>query len=86
MNNKPAITAADVSDAWIADCREAMSVREGVPIAADPLVPAINAWSIARNRWIPLMLPGSGTLFTDFDARNEVLARLNAKRAPGARP
>ncbi len=78
MTTKPPITAADVSDAWIADCRQAMSVREGVPIAADPLVPSINAWSIARNRWLPLMLPGSGTTFSSFDDRNLVLARLNA--------
>ncbi len=85
MNTKPPITAADVSDKWVQDCREAMSVREGVPIAANPSVPSIDAYSIGRKAWIPIMLPGSGTTFVSFEDRNKVLARLTEKRAPGVR-
>ncbi len=79
MTNKPPITAADVPPEWIAACRQAMSVREGVPVRANPLRPSIEAYSIARNGWGEIMLPGSGFLFTSFDDRNLVLHKLTSK-------
>ena len=79
MNQKPPITAADVPEQWILDCREAMSVHEGVPIRPNPSVPCIEVFSINRSRWMPLALPGSGILFSNFDERNIVLAKLNRK-------
>ncbi len=79
MKNKPPITAADVSPEWIVACREAMSVREGVPVRPNPSKPQIEAYSIGRKAWIPIMLPGSGTLFTNFDERNAVLQKLTSK-------
>lgn len=81
MTSKPPITSEMVSDQWVADCREAMSVREGVPIRASGTVAGIEVWAVNRGRWQPLVLPGSGTLFCDCDERNKVLARLNAKAA-----
>lgn len=80
VNNLPPITAADIMPEWIAACREAMHVREGVPIRANPRQPSIDAYSINRRQWGPIMLPGGGFTFVDFDERNLVLGRLNDPR------
>lgn len=79
LTTPPPITAQDVTPEWIAACKEAMSQHEGVPVRANPLTPSIDAFSINRKRWIPLTLPGSGTLFATFDDRNAVLGRLQSK-------
>lgn len=76
---KPAISATDLPDEWYAAVRQAMSQHEGVPIKADPLRPCIVVWSINREVWQPLQLPGDGILFNSFDDRNVVLRRLEGK-------
>jgi hypothetical protein len=78
MIEKPPITSSEIPDQWIADCREALNRHEGVPIRAHATEPAIERWSINRNAWGLLMLPGSGTHFTNTDERNAVLVRLRA--------
>lgn len=79
MTPKPPITASDITPEWIASVREAMSVKEGVPVRGNPLRPTIEAYSINRKAWGPIMLPGGGVTFADFDARNQVLLRLQGK-------
>lgn len=76
----PPITSQDITPEWIAACREAIRQREGVPIRANPMQPSIDAYSINRRAWGPIMLPGGGFVFTNFDERNEVMRRLNDSR------
>ena len=81
MTNKPPITNSAIPDEWIADTREAARVTEGVALRAHAALPRIEAFSINRNRWLPLMVPGSGFDFTDATERDAALARINAKGA-----
>lgn len=72
------ITADEVPDQWIADIREAMRL-DGFPVLANPSFPRITVKSTRNNVIGPLMLPGSGVDFTDFDQRNIVLHKLTGK-------
>lgn len=76
---KPPITAQDVPDSWVAACRQAASVREGVALRPNPIDRTIEAYSINYRKFIPLMLPGGGTEFaTDADVA-AVWGRLEGK-------
>lgn len=77
MNEKPPITAASVPDEWISDVREIL-VRDGQAIRAGD-GPSIEAKSLRTNKWGRLMLPGSGTTFTDVAERDVVLAKLDGR-------
>ncbi len=79
MIPKPAIPADLLPDDWYTACREAMNQREGVPIRANPTSAAIDAYSINRKAWGPILLPGGGTTFTSVAERDAVLRRLEGK-------
>lgn len=79
MITKPPIPASAVSDQWIADCREALNQREGVPIRAHATEPMIETWAINLKRFLPQMLPGSGTTFVSMEDRDIVLRKLEGK-------
>lgn len=72
----PPISPASLDDKWYEAVRYAMSVRDGVPIRANPSIPAIDVWSNNRHAFMPLLLPGGGLTFETWDQRNEVLRRL----------
>ncbi len=74
---KPPIPAASISDEWIANCREAVNQREGVPIRGYGM--SIEVWSINLKAWIPLTLPGGGFTFESVEDRDSVLARLEGQ-------
>ncbi len=73
---KPPIPASSLPEGWIDACREAMRHGEGVPVRANPNCAAIDAYSINRKAWLPILLPGSGTTFETVADRNAVLRKL----------
>lgn len=79
MITKPPITADAVSDQWIADCREALQRQPGIKIRAGVRELTIDTFSVSREEWMPLMLPGSGTTFASAWDRDAVLRKLEAK-------
>ena len=79
MPSPPPISLADLPDEWYTSTREAMTVREGVPIRCNPQRASIDFFSVNRGCWMPLLLPGAGILFASFEERNEAVRRLQAK-------
>jgi len=75
MTPKPPITAAELDETWVPATREAMRVREGVPIRAGD-GNTIEAFSINLDRWLPIMLTGGGTTFATAEDRDAVLGLL----------
>lgn len=78
MIAKPPITLSDLDESWVPATREAMRVREGVPVRAGH-GNTIEAYSINRDRWMPIMLTGGGTRFASAEERDAVLLHLNSK-------
>jgi len=76
MNERPAITAAAVSDQWIADARDAAQ-REGYAFRAA----AGCTIEIKRDHttWRHLTLPTTALRFINDAERNAVLAKLQRK-------
>lgn len=79
LNSKPPIAPTHLNDDWYASTKEAIRNWDGVPIRANPTQPAIDVWSINFSQWLPLMLPGGGVTFENFDQRNVVLRRLQGR-------
>lgn len=73
---KPPIPASALPEGWIEACREAMRHHEGVPVRANPTMAAVDAYSISRRAWCPIMLPGGGFTFTSNEERDGVLRKL----------
>lgn len=67
------ITSSDIPDQWISDAKEAMK-RCRYLLRAGPG----NTIQIGGqgHPWMALMLPGSGTTFTEASERNVVLRKL----------
>lgn len=76
MTPKPPITAAELDETWVPATREAMRVRDGVPIRAGERN-TIEAYSLNRDRWMPIMLTGGGVSFVTPEDRDAVLRLLN---------
>ncbi|MBI5768728.1 MAG: hypothetical protein HZA93_13100 [Verrucomicrobia bacterium] len=85
---KPAITAAQVPDAWIAIVRETAqrnghAVRGGnIDVSLPNSAPArflyvIEVQSINTGEFGALMLPGDGFTFQTADDRDAVLAKIH---------
>lgn len=79
MPVKPPITPAQLPEGWTEACREAMRHHEGVPVRAGATLNEIEAFSIKRNTWMPILLPGGGTTFETAEQRDEVLGKLEGK-------
>ena len=73
---KPPATHADVPTEWT-DMVRAMIVRDGIAFRpGGGAGPTIELKSLTTNQWLPLMLPGGGTVFATHEDRNHVLGRL----------
>ncbi len=76
MPPKPPITAAEVSEKWIADCRNAVA-NGHAKLRAHATEPSIEA-KLPNGNWVTLTIPGSGTTFSDCAERDAVMGRLLA--------
>lgn len=74
---KPPATAAEIPPEWTDMIREIVQ-RDGAAIRAAGTSPVIEVKSLRTNQWLPLMLPGGGLAFTNYDERNLVLRRIQA--------
>lgn len=72
---KPPTTAEEIPTEWIDAIREIVQ-RDGSPIRGSGAAPVIEVKSLRTNQWHSLMLPGGGTMFTNYDERNLVLRRI----------
>ncbi len=77
MSQKLPITAAEVPDAWTADVSETLR-RNGRAMRAHATLPMIELKSLHTNQWSPIMLFGSGMLFTTNAERDSVMRRIEA--------
>lgn len=69
---KPPVTALEIDPAWpeaVRSATPAVKLRAGH-------CHTIEAWSEARNRYMPLQLPGGGIAFTTEEDRDLVLGAI----------
>lgn len=86
---RPAITAADVPDSWVAAFRDAKSRLEGAAVQGGAIVISkagekpvrmlftIDVQTINTGAFGPVMLPGNGYTFTTAEERDAVLGRIH---------
>lgn len=75
MSAKPITTAEAIPEDWPAIVREIVQ-RDGYAIRAKADTASIEVKSLRTNRWLPLFLPGSGTVFESLILRDEILRKI----------